>query len=57
MLGKNRSMDVLDPTAMRMMAFNTLEYGMELAMTEVLGEEEHQRGMEYANIYDETTWC
>ena len=58
-LGNGRSMDLLDPCAMRMYPCVQLEYGREL-------DEGFERGAEYArednaafarSIYDPTLWC
>lgn len=57
MLGRGRSMDVLDPIAMRMYPLLSYEYGQELVQTEV-SEDKNKRN-EYAgvDIYDNSTWC
>lgn len=54
-LGKGRSMDLLDPCAMRMLPVLDLPYGDELQNTaqEYVEDEELAHG----GIYDETTWC
>lgn len=58
MLGKGRSMDMLDPCAMRMLPCVNLEYGRELQ--DGFAEEE-KKATDYAigsgmSIYDETLW-
>ena len=57
-LGKNRSMDLLDPIAMRMYPLLEYEYGTELVNTAV-SEEKNNRtyNPELVNVYDETFWC
>ena len=55
-LGKNRSMDVLDPCAMRFYPDLYSEYGQELANGAV-AEEEYIDGLEMVNIYDDSTWA
>lgn len=58
MLGKGRSMDLLDPIAMRMMPLLPYEYGQEIiATTRVLAEEEEERNNSNGSIYDESIWC
>lgn len=58
-LGHSRSMDLLDPCAMRMLPCVNIEYGSELQE----GFDKELREMEYYNedvtqsIYDETIWC
>lgn len=56
-LGKSRSMDLLDPIAMRMYPVLEYAYGDELVMTTAALEEETllQR-MNRQNIYDDTFW-
>lgn len=57
-LGKGRSMDLLDPIAMRMYPLLDYEYGQELIETEVITEENVDvYNPELANIYDDSTWC
>ena len=54
MLGKGRSMDLLDPIAMRMLPVLGYEYGKELESTTV--EEYDNSDGSGVDIYDETTW-
>lgn len=58
MLGKGRSMDLLDPMAMRMLPLLEYPYGEELTSTLVLDNngEEETYGTENTNIYDDTFW-
>lgn len=57
MLGKGRSMDLLDPCAMRMFPVLELPYGEELTAT--YQEDEYENEDEYStnSIYDESLWC
>ena len=57
-LGHGRSMDLLDPCAMRMLPCAALEYGSELdaGAADVLHSEEVD-GELVQSIYDETLWC
>lgn len=56
MLGKGRSMDLLDPCAYRMLPVLGFEYGSELEKTAVwLEEKEDNWGG--GSIYDDSTWC
>lgn len=58
MLGKNRSMDVSDPCAMRMFPCASIEYGSEIDGES--GEEETPTTVtveQTQSIYDETFWC
>lgn len=59
MLGKGRSMDLLDPIAMRMYPLLQYEYGEELIKTEVEKEEDDYRNKYNVgfNIYDDSSWC
>ena len=57
MLGKKRSMDLLDPIAMRMMPLLEFEYGQELIMTSVAATEEEDDSYNTQSIYDDSTWC
>lgn len=57
MLGKNRSMDLLDPIAMRMLPLLEYEYGQELIMTAVQQKEESDEVYYGSSIYDDSTWC
>lgn len=56
-LGKGRSMDVLDPIAMRMRPLLSYEYGQELIETEVYMEEKKDMDGQRVNVYCEDTWC
>lgn len=56
-LGKGRSMDLLDPIAMRMYPLLEYQYGKELIETEVQSEEKKELGTFSVNIYNEDTWC
>lgn len=60
MLGKGRSMDLLDPCAMRMLPCVELEYGTELAAGFEI-ERDRTSGLagygETVNIYDNTLWA
>lgn len=55
-LGKGRSMDLLDPCAMRMLPVLEFTYGDELTGTanEYVDEEDDDNDID---IYDETIWC
>ena len=60
-LGKSRSMDLLDPCAMRMFPVLEFAYGEELEKTTNLYDEGSVKerrvaGAKYTNIYDETFW-
>lgn len=57
MLGKGRSMDLLDPIAMRMRPLLQYEYGQELIETEVCREEKKDLDGQMVNVYREDTWC
>lgn len=56
-LGKGRSMDLLDPIAMRMLPLLIYEYGQELIETEVCREEKKDTDGQRVNVYREDTWC
>lgn len=59
MLGKGRSMDLLDPCAMRMLPCANIEYGNEIQAGYYNSQEERRemRNVEMAgSIYDDTTW-
>jgi hypothetical protein len=56
MLGKNRSMDLLDPIAMRMLPLLKYEYGQELIASEVALEEDNDLGLDKANVFDDSFW-
>lgn len=61
-LGKGRSMDLLDPMAMRMYPFCMYEYGTELEKTAGYAREEEEEHNVYGgrmnvNIYDDSTWA
>jgi hypothetical protein len=56
-LGKSRSMDLLDPIAMRMLPVLEYTYGEELVMTMVdMGIEDDRYSPHKANIYDNSFW-
>lgn len=55
MLGRGRSMDLLDPCAMRMYPVLGIPYGDEIIAT--MGEEEYEDEDSYNSIYDESLWC
>lgn len=57
-LGKSRSMDLLDPCAMRMFPVLEYPYGEELEKTANFETEENKNkyGHQYVNIYDNTIW-
>ena len=59
MLGKGRSMDLLDPIAMRMYPLLEYEYGEELIKTAVEKEDDIYIKNNYkcVDIYDESNWC
>lgn len=57
MLGKGRSMDLLDPIAMRMYPLLRYEYGSELAeSTPSKRERENSLALTSGSIYDDSTW-
>ena len=60
-LGKSRSMDLLDPIAMRMLPVLEYVYGEELVKTSCEEEKEdpyyYRRRYDRVNIYDESTWA
>lgn len=57
MLGKGRSMDLLDPIAMRMYPLLRYEYGSELAeSTPSKRERENSFTLTSGSIYDDSTW-
>lgn len=55
-LGKGRSMDLLDPIAMRMYPVLECAYGDELKLTAQIEEEETHNPYRQS-IYDDSTWC
>lgn len=57
LLGKSRSMDLLDPCAMRFLPTLPCEYGSELEYGVVSHEEEEVMEGCRVNIYDDSTWC
>ena len=57
MLGKGRSMDLLDPIAMRMMPLLEYEYGQELIMTSVQTDDDDEDTFGKQSVYDDTMWC
>jgi hypothetical protein len=56
-LGKGRSMDLLDPCAMRMLPVLNLPYGDELFSTAREIEEEPDDDYRENSIYSDTLWC
>lgn len=58
-LGKGRSMDLLDPCAMRMMPVLELPYGDELVGTSSVSidDEEIDEEMNENSVYNESFWC
>ena len=56
-LGKGRSMDLLDPIAMRMYPLLEYEYGQELVMTECNSESDNYNRYETVDVYNENVWC
>lgn len=61
-LGRNRSMDVLDPCAMRMYPCANIPYGEEMqqGFNNAESEEEINNAGGHGNtvnVYDESTWC
>lgn len=57
MLGKNRSMDLLDPCAMRMYPCLRLQYGEELNAASNARKEYEQTAQYCMDIWDESNWC
>ena len=63
MLGSGRSMDLLDPCAMRMYPCANIPYGEELEVGFRAAEDESESNYhsststEYVNVYDNTLWC
>lgn len=55
MLGKGRSMDLLDPVAMRMLPVLDLPYGDELSGT--VRDDDEDEGDEDENIYNDSFWA
>lgn len=56
-LGKGRSMDVLDPCAMRMYPVLQYHYGDELKETSFEARSKAQNEEGTVNIYDDSFWC
>lgn len=56
MLGKGRSMDILDPIAMRMYPVLGYQYGEELSGTMVIDEPETRTWAGKPSIYSDDTW-
>jgi hypothetical protein len=56
MLGRGRSMDLLDPIAMRMFPVLHLPYGDELVAT-IGDDDDYGDDDENNSVYDETLWC
>ena len=57
MLGKGRSMDLLDPIAMRMYPLLDYEYGQELIMTSAEKMEEEEAYGNSVKVYNDNLWC
>lgn len=57
MLGKGRSMDLLDPIAMRMYPLLDYEYGQELIMTSAERMEEEEAYGNSVKVYNDNLWC
>lgn len=57
MLGRGRSMDLLDPCAMRMLPCVDLEYGSEIDAGLRLGEATHPNTPVTYSVFDETFWA
>ena len=55
-LGKGRSMDLLDPCAMRMLPCLSFPYGEELTGTSKAMREENEPNGDTVDIYNETNW-
>ena len=56
-LGKGRSMDLLDPCAMRMLPVLQYQYGEELDATSASRQKQEERASGRFNIYDDTNWA
>lgn len=56
-LGRGRSMDLLDPMAMRMIPFLQYQYGDELLMTSAVKRAEEDDNPTRSDIYDDDFWC
>lgn len=56
-LGRGRSMDLLDPCAMRMLPCVNIEYGEELRAGFATADNEVNTHRGYGSIYDETIWA
>lgn len=56
-LGKERSMDLLDPCAMRMLPILDTQYGDELDSSKANSSTGSKDQEEEFNIYDERNWC
>lgn len=56
-LGKGRSMDVLDPMAMRMLPVLEYPYGEELERSAQWSIEHDDEGRGNTDIYDDSFWC
>ena len=57
MLGKGRSMDLLDPIAMRMYPLLDYEYGQELIMTSAEKDEREEAYGNNVKVYNDSLWC
>lgn len=56
-LGNGRSMDVLDPCAMRMLPVLNLRYGEELSLTSLEHREKEAQAQGSVDVFDNTFWC
>lgn len=56
-LGKGRSMDLLDPCAMRMLPVLELPYGEELSRTSQNVDDDDDDEEYGSSIYNDSTWC
>lgn len=56
-LGRGRSMDVLDPMAMRMLPVLEYPYGEELERSAQWGIEYNEEGTGSVDIHDDSFWC
>lgn len=56
-LGKGRSMDLLDPCAMRMLPVLDLQYGEELDKTSFKARQAEEEDSGTVDIYDDTLWA
>jgi hypothetical protein len=56
-LGQGRSMDLIDPIAMRFLPLLNYPYGRELLGGGFIEEEPMYEGNDSVNIFDETFWA